>query len=297
MIYPNPLKKGDSIAIISPASKIDGKLVDNACETIKSWGFNPVVSDFCKGEHGSFSGTVEQRLQDFKAAFADEKVRAVLCSRGGYGAVQLLKYFKRSMWTTDPKWLIGFSDISALHAASCHAGVASLHASMCKCLAEQPESESSLKILEILTGRMPEYTIGGNSRNREGYAEGTITGGNMAVLSGLVSTPYDLLGKGDILFIEDVAEPIYKIQRMLYTLRLNGTLGQIKGLIVGQFTEYNASQDYSDMYGMVEEMVSDYKFPVAYNFPIGHTDRNLPIVEGAKAAFEVTKENARLKFH
>ena len=296
MIYPKSLENGDSIAIVSPASKIDGALIDGACRTIESWGFRPVLGEFCKGEYGSFSGSVDQRLRDFKRAFEDEDVRAVLCSRGGYGTVQLLEYFQLNMWKNDPKWLIGFSDISVLHAASFHAGVASLHGSMCKCLAEQPDSESSRRIRDILTGGLPEYLVQGNTCNREGKAEGVISGGNLAVLSGIVSTPYNLLKKGNILFIEDVAEPIYKVERMLYTLRLNGTLEQIKGLIVGQFTEYKASQDYTDMYDMIEDMVSGYNFPVAYNFPVGHVDRNLPIIEGAEVELEVGRQEVRLKF-
>ena len=114
--------------------------------------------------------------------------------------------------------------------------------------------------------------------------------GGMSVKAGLVDE------KGNILFIEDVAEPIYKVERMLYTLRLNGTLEQIKGLIVGQFTEYKASQDYIDMYDMIEDMVSGYNFPVAYNFPVGHVDRNLPIIEGAEVELEVGRQEVRLKF-
>lgn len=296
MIYPKSLVKGDSIAIVSPASKIDGALIDGACRTIESWGFNPVPGRFCKCEAGSFSGSIEQRLSDFTDAFNNKDIRAVLCARGGYGTVQLLEQLTKEIWLADPKWLIGFSDISVLHAASFHAGVVSLHASMCKCLAEQTESESARRLLEILTGTKPEYVVEGEKRNREGSATGMICGGNMAVLSGLLSTPYNLLGEGEILFIEDVAEPIYKVERMLYSLRLNGTFDRIKGLIVGQFTEYDPSRDYTEMYDMIEDMTDGYGFPVAYNFPVGHVDKNLPLIEGADVTLDVGKNEVRLKF-
>lgn len=253
MIYPRPLKQGDSVAIVSPASKIDAKLVDGACATLEAWGFRPVVGSCCKGECGSFSGTVGQRLGDLRAALENPDVRAVLCSRGGYGVVQMIEHFRDSMWNNDPKWLIGFSDISALHAVSVHAGVVSVHASMCKLLTEHPECQCSHTLHDILTGKLPGYEVAGDERNREGNVSGTVTGGNLAVLSGLISTPYDLLKKDHILFIEDISEAIYRVERMLYTLRLNGTLAHTKALIVGQFTDYKPSIDHQCMYDMIEK--------------------------------------------
>lgn len=290
------MKVGDAVAIVSPASQINPAFVDGACRVLESWGFRPVVGEFCKGSHGSFSGTLEQRLGDVRKAFANPDVRAVMCSRGGYGVVHLLEHLPDTMFADDPKWLIGFSDISAFHAASHHAGVASIHASMCKHLTERPDDECSRQLRGILIGNRPDYTLPGNQRNREGAARGKLIGGNMAVLSGLISTPYDLLREADILFIEDIGEAIYKIERMLYTLRLNGTLGRIKALIVGQFTDYNPSKDFSCMYDMVERMVGDYDFPVAYDFPVGHVDRNLPLIEGADVELAVSKEEVKLKF-
>ena len=294
MIYPKPLEAGDRIAIVSPASKIDPALVDGACRTLSEWGFRPEVSEFCKGESGSFSGTVDERLRDLRRVFSDSGVRAVLCSRGGYGVVQLLEHFDVGMFRRDPKWLIGFSDISVLHAYSSFSGVASIHASMCKHLVELPDDECSRALRSILAGELPDYTVEGNPLNREGSAEGTLSGGNMAVLTALLSTPYNLLKRDHILFIEDISEAIYKIERMLYTMRLDGTFEHTRGLIVGQFTDYKPSIDHSDMYEMISSMVEGYDFPVAYGFPVGHVDRNLPLVEGAYASLTVSKENVRL---
>lgn len=296
MIYPKPLQPGDAIAIVSPASKIDTKLVDSACATLARWGFDPIVGRHCKGSCGSYSGTIDQRLSDLREAAENPKVRAVLCSRGGYGVVHLLSSLLPEFWKTDPKWIIGFSDISALHAAAAANGVASIHAPMCKHLTEHPDDECSQALRRILAGELPAYETKPNPLNHTGKAEGRIFGGNLAVLNGLVSTPYDLL-KGDrILFIEDVGEEIYKVERMLYTLKLNGTLASLKALIVGQFTEYHPSDDHTEMYDMIEKMMKSYDIPVVYDFPVGHVDRNLPIVEGAYASLAVDADSVKLSF-
>lgn len=294
MIYPRPLKPGDAVAILSPASAIKNELVDSACATLESWGFRPVVMPHCKGNCGSYSGTAEERLADIRQALADPSVRAILCSRGGYGVVHLLEHFEPGMWQRDPKWVMGFSDISAFHAALARDGVASIHSPMCKHLTNHPDDESSRALRAVLTGTMPDYTVAPDHRNRLGEAEGQIYGGNIAVLSGLLSTDFNLLRKDHILFIEDIDEAIYSIERMLYHLRLNGTLASTRALIVGQFTEYKPSKDFDNMYDMVQRIVADYDFPVAYNFPVGHVDHNLPIVEGSHARLTVAPDAVRL---
>ncbi len=294
MIYPRPLKPGDAVAILSPASAIKNELVDSACKALESWGFRPVVCPHCKGSWGSYSGTVEERMADIREALADESVRAILCSRGGYGVVHLLEHFEPGMWQRDPKWVMGFSDISAFHAALARDGVASIHSPMCKHLTNHPDDESSRSLRAILTGTMPDYRVEPDHRNRQGVAEGQIYGGNIAVLSGLLSTDFNLLRKDHILFIEDIDEAIYSIERMLYHLRLSGVLASTRALIVGQFTEYKPSKDFDNMYDMVQRIVADYDFPVAYNFPVGHVDHNLPIVEGSHARLEVAADSVRL---
>ncbi len=294
MIYPRPLKPGDAVAILSPASAIKNELVDSACKTLESWGFRPVVCPHCKGSWGSYSGTIEERMADIREALADESVRAILCSRGGYGVVHLLEHFEPGMWQRDPKWVMGFSDISAFHAALARDGVASIHSPMCKHLTNHPDDESSRSLRAILTGTMPDYRVEPDHRNRQGVAEGQIYGGNIAVLSGLLSTDFNLLRKDHILFIEDIDEAIYSIERMLYHLRLGGVLASTRALIVGQFTEYKPSKDFDNMYDMVQRIVADYDFPVAYNFPVGHVDHNLPIVEGSHARLEVAADSVRL---
>lgn len=295
MQYPRPLQPGDKVVILSPASKIKPELVDGACTTLRNCGLIPIVSAHCKGEHGSYSGTVEERLTDLTDALADPEVRAIICSRGGYGVVHLLPHLTAEAFRRDPKWIVGFSDISALHAASVTAGVASIHASMCKHLTNHPEDQCNTALMNILRGHMPEYRLPAHPYNRCGEAEGRLVGGNMAVLTGLVSTPFDLLTGDNILFIEDIAEAIYKVERMLYTLRLNGTLARTKGLIVGRFTLYEPDRDHKSMEEMITEMVADYDFPVVFDFPLGHVDENMPLIEGCHARLSVTPESVTLK--
>lgn len=297
MIFPEALKKGDKIAILSPASSIDAKLVDGAYKVLNGWGFSPYVSEHCKGKSGPYGGTVKERLKDVVNAFSDTSTKAVMCSRGGYGMVQLLEYLPIQFLKNNPKWVLGYSDITALHAAMVCAGVVSVHSPMCKHLCEfEGEDSSSAGIRNILLGNMPEYSVTVHEFNRKGKCNGILVGGNMAVMCGLISTPVDLLKKDRVLFIEDISEPVYKIERMLYQLKLNGILENLRGLIVGQFTEYNTGMNNESMYEMIHRMVSDYDYPVAFNFPVGHVDHNLPMLEGANVDFIVENDNTILTF-
>ncbi len=298
IIFPSPLTKGDKIAIISPASHILPDYVDGACNAIAQMGFQPVVSTHCKGQCGGYSGTIEQRLADFLEALHNPEVKAILCSRGGYGVVHLLEYLSADDIAENAKWLIGFSDISALHAAMVASGVASIHASMAKHLTQfGVDDEATVALFNILQGNLPTYQTPSHAFNKPGTASGTLTGGNMAVLCGLLDTDFDLLSRGDILFIEDVGEEVYKIERMLYNLRLSGVLPMIKGLIVGRFTDYrNPDGNGDSMEQMAKRMVEPYDIPVAFDFPVGHVDENMPLIEGAQVTLTVA-DTVTLQFH
>lgn len=298
IIFPSPLTKGDKIAIISPASHILPEYVDGACQAIAQMGFQPVVSTHCKGQCGGYSGTIEQRLADFLEALHNPEVKAILCSRGGYGVVHLLEYLSADDIAENAKWLIGFSDISALHAAMVASGVASIHASMAKHLTQfGVDDEANTALFNILQGKLPTYQTPSHAFNKPGTATGTLTGGNMAVLCGLLDTDFDLLSRGDILFIEDVGEEVYKIERMLYNLRLSGVLPMIKGLIVGRFTDYrNPDGNGDSMEQMVKRMVEPYDIPVAFDFPVGHVDENMPLIEGAQVTLTIA-DTVTLQFH
>lgn len=286
-ITPPLLQKGDVIAITSPASAIDPALIDGAVKTLQAEGFTPCVMPHAAGRHGSYSGTAPERLSDMQAALNDPQIKAILCARGGYGAVHLLPNLRLG----DPKWLIGFSDISALHAMLHKHGWQSIHGSMAKELAlfKCEDNEANRRLFEILrTGIMPKIEYKTADGSIPGTVEGKIIGGNLAVLDGLSATPFDIFSEGSILVIEDIAEPIYKVERIFHRLKLSGALQKLKGLIVGQFTEYKPSADFSDMYSMISREVANLSYPVSLGAPIGHIDNNLPFIEGAEVSLNVT---------
>jgi muramoyltetrapeptide carboxypeptidase len=268
-----------------------------------------VVCEHTLGAHGSYSATPAERLADFRTALADPGVRAILCSRGGYGAVHLLPDFPIDEWLADPRWLIGFSDISALHAMLNARDVVSIHASMCKALTLRDASDAdNAMLLDILTGKRPHYCVDAHTANRQGTAHGIVRGGNLAVIADLIATPYSPFATPEdtILVIEDIAEPIYKVERILWQLRLSGYLDRVVGIIVGQFTEYRPDKNYDDMYAMLADMLGTSprggvaaqtcNCPVAMNFPVGHVDHNIPLLMGAPATLTVAPDSATLRF-
>jgi muramoyltetrapeptide carboxypeptidase len=308
-VYPRPLKPGDKIAILSPASIINPDYVAGACRRLTECGYRPVVCEHTLGEQGSYSASPAERLADFRAALADTDVRAILCSRGGYGAVHLLPDFPIDEWLADARWLIGFSDISALHAMLNARGVVSIHASMCKALTLRDASDAdNAMLLDILAGKRPRYCVDAHPANRRGSAHGIVRGGNLAVIADLIATPYSPFATPEdtILVIEDIAEPIYKVERILWQLRLSGYLDRVAGIIVGQFTEYRPDRNYADMYAMIADMLGTSPrggvqptttgCPVAMNFPVGHVDHNIPLLMGAPATLTVADGSATLTF-
>ncbi len=297
---PEPVSPGDRIAIVSPASVIDPGLVRGAVSTLDSLGYEPVVMPHALGRNGSFSGTADERFRDLADALTDTSVRAILCSRGGYGAVHLLERLEPLVARSacNPKWLIGFSDISALHALWYRHGIPSLHASMARQFATGPDDRPMQTLIAMMQGSP--FTLGWTNNtdipNRPGTVTATLTGGNLAVLDALVSTPYDTLKPGNILFIEDIAEPVYKIERMLYRLILSGVLERIAGLVVGRFTEYRPDPNHSSMEAMIRETVDRYSFPVAFDAPIGHIGPdNMPVMHGATVTMTVTENHCVLR--
>lgn len=309
MIFPRQLALGDKIAILSPASIINPEYVEGACRWLLAQGYRPTVMPHALGHHGSYSGSTDERLADLRAALADPQVRAILCSRGGYGAVQLIADFPVAEWLADPRWLIGFSDISALHALLNANGIVSIHASMCKALTREQGPDrhdcnhscggDAERLLAMLRGERPAYAVAPHPSNHAGTATGQLRGGNLAVIADLIATPISPFRdpENTILFIEDIAEPIYKVERILWQLRLMGFLDRVAAVVVGQFTDYRPNANHSDMYSMIAAMLAPLRCPVAFDFPVGHVDSNLPLLCGAEATLSVAPDEATLKFH
>lgn len=304
LIIPPYLHEGDKVVILSPSGKIDKSFLKGAVKRLASWGLQPVLSHHAGSSNGVYAGTVSQRLEDLQEAMDDPNTRAILCSRGGYGAVHLVGKLDFSRFRESPKWLIGFSDITALHNLWQKEGFASLHAPMARHLTVEPEDDFCTQALrDILTGAVatPErsfsYTCDAHKLNRRGTAEGILRGGNFAVFNGLRGTPYDIPTDGTVLFIEDVGERPHAIERMMYNLKLGGVLERLSGLVIGQFTEYEEKKQLGkELYGALADLVKEYDYPVCFNFPVGHVTMNLPLVCGAPVQLDVDKKGVRLTF-
>ena len=301
MIFPKSLSKGDRVAIISPSSPVKREYIDGAAAFLRNEGYEPVIMAHAAGPAwGSYAATDVARLDDFLSAWSDRSVRAILCSRGGYGAVRLLKDISPDFLREDPKWLIGYSDISALHAMLLSAGIASIHAPMAKHLTEESSDDFSTRsLMRILRGDFPiEYNVEPHRHNITGEAEGILAGGNLAVLNGLFGTRYDILREDTILFIEDISEAIYAVERMLFHIRLSGGFGKIKGLIVGRFTDYRPDRNFTEMEDMVSSFLRReqiWDIPVAFAFPVGHVRENYPMVEGSYVRLSVRADVVTLR--
>lgn len=286
---PQPLKKGDTIAICSPAGPISQEKVTGAAKVLRDYGWKVKIMPHTLGKYGNYSGKDSERYDDLAAAFADPEVRAIVCSRGGYGVVHLLDSLDSLDLAADPKWVVGFSDISALHALMISHGIASIHGSMTDAIRRGPKDPDNARLFDLLQGHRQPLTFDTDpEHDRPGIASGTLYGGNLAVLADLLDTRFDLLRRDSILFIEDIAEPIYKIERIMYQLRISGILPSLRGLMVGQFTDYKADASYKNMYDMIYDMVSPYNYPVAFDVPIGHVTHNVPVIEGARVTLKVT---------
>lgn len=304
LIYPPRLREGDRVLILSPSGKIDKSFLRGAVRRLQSWGLNPVLAPHAGGACGTYAGTVEQRLHDLQAALDDPQVRAILCSRGGYGAVHLVGHLDFTRFREHPKWLIGFSDITALHNVLQHEGFASLHAPMARHLTVEPDDDPAMQALhDVLFGLYPSgqetftYTCPAHELNRRGTCRGILRGGNLSVFYGLRGTPWDIPPEDTVLFLEDVGERPHAVERMVYNLKLGGVLERLSGLIIGQFTEYEENRSLGKpLYEALADVLRPYAYPVCFNFPVGHVTHNLPLVEGAEVVLEVEKKEVKLSF-
>lgn len=301
---PAPIKPESKIAILTPASYVYEKFIDDAVKALNDRGYRTEVMPHARGkEYGSFAASDELRAADLMRAFTDPEVDAILCARGGYGTVRLLELLDTAAIKANPKWLIGFSDITALHAMMTHLGIASIHGPMCSHLSKKEPSDTSLTYtFAILEDSLPlTYAMTPNQYNIPGHATGILTGGNLMVANGLAQTEYEILnpseGEGSIIFIEDVGEKIYAIERVLMRLHQSGALKKAKGLIIGEFTNYKPSDDFESMEEMISYWLTKWGYksmPVLFGMPAGHGDVNYPLVLGAKAELNVTPEGSSL---
>ena len=302
MVMPPALKAGDTIAIVSPSSAPDSMTVVKGCSALREWGYIPVVGPNALKDYHGFAGTADERAADLLWALRDPAIKAIMCSRGGDGAVQVLYRIPLAEFARHPKWIIGFSDITALHSAEAAAGVMSIHGSMCDGIAAKGERDSVNAIMQrLLQGQLPAYQVPNHPLNQPGEATGILVGGNLSVFSGLAGSDYDFLNRVDeglILFMEDTHESMSKVDRLLHQMEIRGILPKLKGIIVGHFSKYKYPEcDFADMYDMLHEYLQHYDIPVCYDFPVGHHSRyNFPMVTGCRVHLKVGQHDTRIEF-
>lgn len=294
-LSPYYLKKGDKAVLISPSGSIDNLYVNGAKNILENWGLTVELAPHVQVNHGRFAGTVEQRLSDLQNAMDDPEVKLIFCTRGGYGVVHLLEKLDFRKIKRSPKWLVGYSDITILHAAFLKNGIRSVHAPMAKHLTDCGKDISSVYLKETLFSRIPNYKTEGHNLNIEGITEGVLFGGNLAVLCGITGSKYMHVPENGILFIEDIGERPYQIDRMIWNLKLAGIFRKIGGLIVGTFSDYQEDPlMYCPVYDSIRNIVSEYNIPVAFGFPVGHTGNNYPLLHGGRIRLEVRKQDVLL---
>lgn len=303
-ITPPYLKNGDTIGITSPAGYITLDDIQPAVKKMQEWGFNIKIGDTIGKRDFTFGGTDEERLLDFQKMLNDTSVKAIMCARGGYGALRILDKINFSVLKKNPKWIIGFSDITYLH---CHINsnyhIATLHSKMCNSFptvwenAEPVQKETIESIGSCLKGVKMEYTATPNNNNKVGSATAPIIGGNLKTIETLASSKSDLQTKGKILFVEDTGEYLYSIDRMFWNLKRSGKLDNLKGLIIGGFKI--KKDDEGEEFGktieqIVLEKIEDCHYPVCFNFPVGHQKNNFPLKCGIIHRLNVTEKASTL---
>jgi muramoyltetrapeptide carboxypeptidase len=293
---PASLKKGDTVAIIASARSTKPEEMEPAIEILKNWGLNPVMGPNIFSVHHQFAGSDEERAADLQWALDKPEIKAVILARGGYGTVRLIDRVHFNKFIEDPKWIVGYSDATILQSHLFNLGIASVHGTMAFQMNRDEEATESLR--KVLFGEKVEYETEVSPLNRKGKAKGEIAGGNLSLIYALSGTASDIHTKDKILFIEDLDEQLYHIDRMMHQLKRSGKLKELKGLIVGGMTEM---KDNKVPFGktaeeIIAEAVSEYNYPVCFNFSAGHIKRNLAFYIGKEAELDVNEKGGVLKY-
>lgn len=297
MISPKYLKESNTIAIVSTARKISLEEIQPAKKLLESWDLKVKIGMSIGLEDNQFAGADEMRLKDFQNMLDDDEVMAIWCARGGYGTVRIIDALDFSRFTKNPKWIIGYSDVTVLHNHINSLGVETLHATMPINVSKNtPEALNSLK--KALFGIELDYSIRTDKLNKSGKAKGELIGGNLSILYSLLGSESTLNTNGKILFIEDLDEYLYHIDRMMHNLKRNGYFDNLKGLIVGSMSDMN---DNAISFGktakeIVFDICNDYDFPICFNFPAGHIDDNRALIFGRNIQLTVGSRQSTVKF-
>jgi muramoyltetrapeptide carboxypeptidase len=295
---PRPLRLGDKVAIVCPARKASHEELAAAISTLQSWGLEVVLGESTTVEQHQFGGSDEVRRRDLQHQLNDPSIRAILSARGGYGTTRIIDGLDFSRFSQDPKWIAGFSDITALNSHLLALGHQSIHGVMPFLFHQEGGEESLESLRKALFGEAVAYHVPAHLLNRLGTATGELTGGNLSLLQTLTGTRSDCPTAGRILFLEDTDEYLYAIDRMMVHLDRTGKLENLAGLLVGHFTN---PQDNTVPYGqtpneIINHYASKYSFPVAHGFPIGHEAQNMALICGREARLVVDETGAQLTY-
>ena len=302
LIKPKNLKIGDTISIIAPSGVLKDydEYMDKSISLMESWGLNVVLGSNIYDSYGHFSSSDANRQKDFQNAIDDNKIKAIWCARGGYGAMRIIDKINYDNLLKHPKWVIGYSDITAIHNDIHNLGVESLHGVMSKSLEDiSIDDESIKKLKDIVFGKGElHYVIESNKYNITGEASGKLVGGNLTLLQSLLQSKSSIDTTNKIIFIEEVGEYLYHIDRMLHSLKRADYFSKCSGLIVGDFTDVrkNETKFGKNLYEIINEIVKEYNFPVIYGFPAGHGQKNFPLIFGRNIEINVSKNKSEIRF-
>jgi len=303
-IVPPYLKKGDLVAITSPAGYITLEAIMPSIKQVESWGLRVKPGSSIGKRDYTFGGTDLERAADMQQLMDDPEVKAILCARGGYGSVRLIDLLNWEKFTKAPKWIIGFSDVTVIHShLGRNYGVASIHSKMCNSFpddwskAEPIQVDTILSIRDALMGTRMKYMLVPHERNRRGKATGRLVGGNLKTLESLAGSQSDIRTDDKILFVEDTGEYLYSIDRMFWNLKRTGKLDKLAGLIIGGFkikVDDPGEEFGRTLYDIVWEKVKEYDYPVCFDFPVGHQKNNFALKCNVLHKLVVEKEEVNL---
>ncbi|RMZ50132.1 LD-carboxypeptidase [Flavobacteriaceae bacterium PRS1] len=303
LIQPPYLKAGDTVAIVAPSGILNHreKEINYAKELLKSWGLNVVMGEHVFSKSGHFAGTDDERAEDFQKALDNPNIKAIWAARGGYGTVRILDKLDYTTFKEYPKWIIGYSDITALHNQLNNEGIESIHALMATSLTDDLEEikENVSTFKDAIFGMPLAYSIEGSKYNKTGTASGQLVGGNLTLLHSMLGSKTSIDTNGKILFFEEIGEYAYHIDRMLQSLKRAGYFENCKGLIVGSISKVreNTTPFGRTVEQIILDVVADYNFPVLFNFPAGHEDDNRALILGRTIELSVGYDISEVNFN
>jgi len=302
LIQPPYLKAGDTVAIVATSGILKNRTaeIEKAMALLKSWGLHFIIGKHLYSKANHFAGTDDERCEDFQNALDDPKISAIWCARGGYGSVRILDKLNYSKFKENPKWIIGYSDITALHNQIHNEGFQSVHAMMCTSLQDAPETikETISTFKKAIFGTSLKYTLAGSNYNKTGTVTGQLVGGNLTMLHTMLGSKTSINTSGKILFIEEIGEYKYHIDRMLQSLKRAGYFDNCKGVIIGDFTKTkkNTTPWGVSIEQLILDALTDYNFPIAFNMDAGHAKDNRAMVLGKTVELLVNTDKTSVVF-